>query len=66
MAPSSSQNISETNTNITADKKTVIHGITIDCVIFSFDKKNLEVLLVQHAGGASIGMGTSGWRSIFG
>ncbi|OXB00560.1 NUDIX hydrolase [Flavobacterium pectinovorum] len=55
MAFSSSQNISETNTNITADKKTVIHGITIDCVIFSFDKKNLEVLLVQHAGGASVG-----------
>ena len=55
MASSSSQNISETNTNITVEKKTVIHGITIDCVIFSFDKKNLEVLLVQHAGGASVG-----------
>lgn len=55
MVSSSSQNISETNTNIAADKKTVIHGITIDCVIFSFDKKNLEVLLVQHAGGASAG-----------
>lgn len=30
-------------------------GITIDCVIFGFNKGNLEVLLVQHAQGESIG-----------
>jgi hypothetical protein len=49
-----SKNTLETNTNTIADK-TILHGITIDCVIFSFDKKNLEVLLVQHAEGESIG-----------
>ncbi|MFG4004441.1 NUDIX domain-containing protein [Flavobacterium aquidurense] len=32
-----------------------IDGITIDCVIFGFNKESLEVLLVQHAGGESIG-----------
>jgi len=32
-----------------------IDGITIDCVIFSFNKSSLEVLLVQHAEGESIG-----------
>ncbi|MCD9576028.1 NUDIX hydrolase [Flavobacterium soyae] len=52
---SSSKHITETDTVITADKKVVIDGISIDCVIFSFDKKNLEVLLVQHAEGESIG-----------
>lgn len=30
-------------------------GITIDCVIFGFNDENLEVLLVQHAKGESIG-----------
>lgn len=30
-------------------------GITIDCVIFGFDKGVLEVLLVQHGEGESIG-----------
>lgn len=30
-------------------------GITIDCVIFGFNKENLEVLLVQHAVGESVG-----------
>src|SRR6187402_3502147 len=30
-------------------------GITIDCVIFGFNKGNLEVLLVQHALGESVG-----------
>lgn len=33
----------------------IIDGITIDCVIFGFNKQNLEVLLVQHAEGESIG-----------
>ncbi|WP_348798069.1 NUDIX hydrolase [Flavobacterium adhaerens] len=36
-------------------KKQAVDGITIDCVIFSFNKENLEVLLVQHAEGESIG-----------
>lgn len=49
------KNISKIPTNTVADKKIILPGITIDCVIFSFDKKNLEVLLVQHAGGESIG-----------
>lgn len=51
----SPKHITETDTVITPDKKVVINGISIDCVIFSFDKKNLEVLLVQHAEGESIG-----------
>jgi hypothetical protein len=36
-------------------QKPEIDGITIDCVIFSFNKASLEVLLVQHAEGESIG-----------
>lgn len=32
-----------------------IDGMTIDCVIFGFNKASLEVLLVQHARGESIG-----------
>jgi 8-oxo-dGTP diphosphatase len=32
-----------------------LDGITIDCVIFGFSKRSLEVLLVQHAGGESAG-----------
>ncbi|WP_456313419.1 NUDIX hydrolase [Pseudomonas shirazensis] len=55
MAFSSSENIAKTTTIITRGEKSLIDGISIDCVIFSFDKKNLEVLLVQHAEGASIG-----------
>jgi len=55
MALLPSKDIPESDTNITATKKSVIEGISIDCVIFSFDKKNLEVLLVQHAEGQSIG-----------
>ncbi|PIF31851.1 ADP-ribose pyrophosphatase YjhB (NUDIX family) [Flavobacterium sp. 9] len=50
-----SKNTSETDNNTTANTKSVIDGISIDCVIFSFDKKNLEVLLVKHAIGQSIG-----------
>ncbi|MCD0470061.1 NUDIX domain-containing protein [Flavobacterium sp. JAS] len=50
-----SKNTSEASTNIAAKTKSVVEGISIDCVIFSFDKKNLEVLLVQHAIGQSIG-----------
>jgi len=37
------------------DQETSLDGITIDCVIFGFSKKHLEVLLVQHAGGESAG-----------
>ena len=33
----------------------VMNAITIDCVIFGFDKGSLEVLLVQHAAGISKG-----------
>lgn len=33
----------------------IIEEISIDCVIFGFNKQNLEVLLVQHAGGESKG-----------
>jgi 8-oxo-dGTP diphosphatase len=36
-------------------QKPVIDGITIDCVIFGFNKGNLEVLLAHHAEGESIG-----------
>ncbi|MDQ6471295.1 NUDIX domain-containing protein [Flavobacterium sp. LHD-80] len=37
------------------DSDTAVDGITIDCAIFGFNKSNLEVLLVQHAEGESIG-----------
>ncbi|KAF2335557.1 NUDIX hydrolase [Flavobacterium daemonense] len=37
------------------NSSTAVDGITIDCVIFGFNKANLEVLLVQHAEGESIG-----------
>lgn len=40
---------------ITSEEKTTVDGITIDCVIFGFNKQSLEVLLVQHAEGESIG-----------
>jgi len=36
-------------------KEVAIAEVTIDCVIFGFNKENLEVLLVQHAEGESIG-----------
>ncbi|TRW26688.1 NUDIX hydrolase [Flavobacterium zepuense] len=32
-------------------ERTVMNAITIDCVIFGFDKDSLEVLLVQHGEG---------------
>jgi 8-oxo-dGTP diphosphatase len=48
----SSKNISD-NTNKTTTPE--IDGMTIDCVIFGFNKASLEVLLVQHAEGESIG-----------
>ncbi|MFD1601412.1 NUDIX domain-containing protein [Flavobacterium artemisiae] len=35
--------------------KTAVDGITIDCVFFGFNKESLEVLLVQHAQGESMG-----------
>ncbi|WPO79883.1 NUDIX hydrolase [Flavobacterium sp. KACC 22761] len=37
------------------DNGTAVDGITIDCVIFGFNKANLEILLVQHAEGESVG-----------
>ncbi|PZX93812.1 NUDIX hydrolase [Flavobacterium aquariorum] len=36
-------------------KEPTIEEITIDCVIFGFNKESLEVLLVQHAEGESTG-----------
>ena len=36
-------------------KQNAMNAITIDCVIFGFDKGNLEVLLVQHGEGISKG-----------
>lgn len=39
----------------TQNKHTAIEGITIDCVIFGFNKGSLEILLVQHAEGESLG-----------
>lgn len=51
-----SKNDPETHSEIREESDTaVIDGITIDCVIFGFNKQNLEVLLVQHAEGESIG-----------
>ncbi|MBF4466070.1 NUDIX domain-containing protein [Flavobacterium sp. LC2016-12] len=46
--------------NITADaiiksEQNAMNAITIDCVIFGFDKGSLEVLLVQHGEGISKG-----------
>ncbi|OOG63686.1 NUDIX domain-containing protein [Flavobacterium sp. A45] len=38
-----------------ANKESTNEGITIDCVIFGFNKQSLEILLVQHAEGESIG-----------
>lgn len=32
-------------------ESTVMNAITIDCVVFGFDKGSLEVLLIQHGGG---------------
>ncbi|WET00841.1 NUDIX domain-containing protein [Flavobacterium sp. YJ01] len=39
----------------TQQQKPAVDGITIDCVFFGFNKESLEVLLVQHAQGESIG-----------
>jgi ADP-ribose pyrophosphatase YjhB (NUDIX family) len=36
-------------------EQTAMNAITIDCVIFGFDKGSLEVLLVQHGEGISKG-----------
>lgn len=41
--------------NISQSNADIIEEISIDCVIFGFNKQNLEVLLVQHAEGESIG-----------
>jgi 8-oxo-dGTP diphosphatase len=38
-----------------AAERTVMNAITIDCVVFGFDKGSLEVLLVQHGEGISKG-----------
>ncbi|OXA94919.1 NUDIX hydrolase [Flavobacterium hercynium] len=37
------------------NEQTAMNAITIDCVIFGFDKGSLEVLLVQHGEGISKG-----------
>lgn len=43
------------NETVSEIQKPTIDGITIDCVIFGFNKGNLEVLLAHHAEGESIG-----------
>ncbi|MFC0075423.1 NUDIX domain-containing protein [Flavobacterium procerum] len=40
---------------MTEINKPAVEGITIDCVFFGFNKESLEVLLVQHAQGESMG-----------
>ncbi|MGO4771455.1 NUDIX domain-containing protein [Flavobacterium sp. W22_SRS_FK3] len=41
--------------SIVKNGSSVMNAITIDCVIFGFDKGSLEVLLIQHAEGISKG-----------
>ena len=56
MAFLNSKKISTTDNGATSEiQKPVIDGLTIDCVIFGFNKGNLEVLLAHHAEGESIG-----------
>lgn len=51
-----SRKTSKTHSGVTSEIQTpVIDGITIDCVIFGFNKGNLEVLLAHHAEGESVG-----------
>lgn len=50
-----SKNTPEIDKTASEVMKPVIDGITIDCVIFGFNKGNLEVLLAHHAEGESIG-----------
>lgn len=40
---------------VVKNDSSVMNAITIDCVIFGFDKGSLEVLLIQHAEGISKG-----------
>ena len=50
------KNNSDADSSTTSESiKPAIEGITVDCVIFGFNKANLEVLLVQHAEGESVG-----------
>ena len=50
------KNNSDADSNATTESiKPAIEGITVDCVIFGFNKASLEVLLVQHAEGESVG-----------
>jgi 8-oxo-dGTP diphosphatase len=50
------KNNTDANSNATTEIiKPAIEGITVDCVIFGFNKASLEVLLVQHAEGESVG-----------
>ncbi|QOG03348.1 NUDIX domain-containing protein [Flavobacterium sp. MDT1-60] len=52
----SNKNNTDADNNITPEIiKPAIEGITVDCVIFGFNKASLEVLLVQHAEGESVG-----------
>lgn len=56
MALAHSKKHSEIHSEIATEiKKTAVDGITIDCVIFGFNRESLEILLVQHAEGESIG-----------
>ena len=43
------------NDTIVKNDHSAMNAITIDCVIFGFDKGSLEVLLVQHGEGISKG-----------
>ena len=55
MAFLNSKKISTTDNGATSEiQKPVIDGLTIDCVIFGFNKGNLEVILAHHAEGESI------------
>jgi 8-oxo-dGTP diphosphatase len=50
------KNNSDADSSTTSESiKPAIEGITVDCVIFGFNKASLEVLLVQHAEGESVG-----------
>jgi 8-oxo-dGTP diphosphatase len=45
----------EDEDSLLKSEQTAMNAITIDCVIFGFDKGSLEVLLVQHGEGISKG-----------
>ena len=47
--------INETADLVEKREQNAMNAITIDCVIFGFDKGSLEVLLIQHGEGISKG-----------